>query len=50
MIYTVFYNEDSDVLPEDFATEREAEESAQERIRMGLADSYEIQSTEGEVI
>lgn len=50
MIYTVFYDEDSGYLPEDFATRNEAEEAAQERIRYGMVDSYEIQSTEGEVI
>lgn len=50
MIYTVFYNEDSSYLPEDFATRKEAEEAAQERLRYGMVDSYEIQITDGEVI
>ena len=48
MIYTVFFDEESDEMPQDFSTEEEAEEYAKERLSWVFANSYTISSVEGD--
>lgn len=50
MLYTVFFDENSNELPQDFASYSEAKAYAEERVSNGLADMYNIESCEGELI
>ena len=51
MIYTVFFdNGNGAEMPQDFCSFKEAEEYAKERIKEGYANTYEIESTEGEIV
>lgn len=44
MIYTVFFDPESDEMPQDFETYAEAKAYAEDRINNGLADSYTIEA------
>lgn len=50
MIWTVFFDNESDEMPQDFPTKKEAEEYAEERIAWGVADSFTISCTDGECL
>ena len=41
---TVFFDENSDEMPQDFPTYAEAKEYAEEKIKEGRATSYDIES------
>ncbi len=40
---TVFFDEESEEMPQDFSTYHEAKEYAEEKIRQGRAESYIIE-------
>lgn len=50
MIYTVFFNEESGEMPQDFSTRDEALRYATEKVEDNSAESFDIQETKGEIV
>lgn len=49
-MFTVFFDEESGILPQDFQTLREATELAEEKVRQGLASGYQIEFVDGDIV
>lgn len=49
-MFTIFFDNESNILPIDFTNLKEAEEYAENILIQGLAFSYKIEFTEGDVV
>lgn len=50
MIWTIFFNKESNQMPQDFVTKKEAVEYGKEVVDKGFADSFEVSCTDGDIL